>query len=231
MEYARSQVLEAVQCGGETLTLRLSRPPGYDFRPGQYFMVRVVTAEGPQSKPFSLAAAPADPYLELTTRLSGSAFKNALAALGEGDPVEMSGPAGRFGVSEGMGEVVFLTGGVGITPVRSILRDAVARASGLVATLFFGNREEECIPYRAELDAMTGSGIHVVHVIQSPGPGWEGESGYITAEIVRRHADDLDHRTFVVSGPPLMVDAMTALLAELRVSPDRTVLERFSLSR
>ena len=80
-------------CGADVITSRFSRPHGYAFAPGQWFTLALETAEGRQSRTFSHCSAPGDAYLELTTRLSGSAYKNALLALEPGTSAEIAGPA------------------------------------------------------------------------------------------------------------------------------------------
>ena len=88
-----------------------------------------------------------------------------------------------------------LVGGTGITPVRSVLRDALQRGRRFSeAVVFYGNRDLSCEPYLDELAAMGGIGVRLVRVLEHPGPEWEGESGFIGAELVKRHADIRDGR-------------------------------------
>ncbi|MDY0087467.1 MAG: FAD-dependent oxidoreductase [Coriobacteriia bacterium] len=210
----------------DVLSVRLERPEGYTFVAGQYLTLTVETAEGEQTKPFSHSSATGDPHLEITTRLSGSAFKNALAALKPGDRVRFSGPAGRLTLPVDEPRIAFLIGGVGITPVISMLRSQdPARASGEV--LFFGNREPGCIPFAQEIFELEGAGLTAVHVVEAAGEGWSGETGFITPEVVRHHIDTAEDWLFIVAGPPVMVRAMEACLDALDVPQARTLIERF----
>lgn len=221
--------LDSTYCGTQIASFRFSKPEGYSFEAGQHGVFTLDTAEGRQGKPFTHAQAPDDPYLEITTRLSGSAFKNALLALKAGDAVPLTGPRGRLVAPPDLERVAFLVGGVGITPARSILRDALHRSRSWVdAVLFFGNRDESCIPYREEFEAMRASGVCVVHVLEQAGPDWQGETGFVSAEIVARHADIADGRLVFVSGPPVMVDAMERVLDQLGVEPSVRMIERFA---
>ena len=222
------QYLDRTGCGTEIASFRFSKPAGYTFEPGQYAVLSLDTAEGPQSKPFTHAQAPGDDYLEVTTRLSGSAFKNALVALAPGDRVSIRGPQGRLVAPPGLMRVAFLVGGVGITPAHSILRDRVLRGEPFDdAVVFFGNRDDSCIPYREELDAMGPMGVRVVNVLEHAPSAWEGETGFVSAQIVRKHLDTTDARTVIVSGPPVMVVAMERVLDDLGVDPARRLIERF----
>jgi ferredoxin-NADP reductase len=213
-----------------TGTFRFSKPEGYTFTPGQYLSLTLTTRDGEQTKPFTHDEAPADPYLEITTRLSGSAFKDALEALTPGDVVVVTGPRGRMTLPDGVAKVAFLVGGVGVTPARSIIRDAVQRRTGLHVALFYGNQDQDGIPFGWELDAYAAElpEVIVVHVLAAPRPGWDGETGFITAEIVRRHIDPLDGWRWVVTGPPAMIGAMQVVLATLRVPQDRVTTESFA---
>lgn len=215
------------QCGPDVRTCTFDKPDGYRFTAGQHFSLTLETAEGRRSKPFSHAAAPGDDFIEITTRLSDSAFKRALVALVAGDVVDVSPAVGRFVLPPDPGRVVFLVGGVGITPVRSMVRDAVQRATGLEAVLVFGNRSPDCVPYREELESYHDRGIETVHVFEHGDEDWHGDVGFITPAIVRSHADPA-RDLFVTAGPPAMVAAMEACMDVLNVPADRRLIERFS---
>jgi ferredoxin-NADP reductase len=213
-----------------TGTFRFAKPDGYTFIPGQHMTLSLVTRDGEQTKPFTHDEAPSDPYLEITTRLSGSAFKDALAALKPGEVVRIAGPRGRMTLPAGVDKVAFLVGGVGVTPARSIIRDAVVRKTGLTVALFYGNQDQDGIPFGEEFDAYAADHpeIAVVHVLAAPKPGWSGERGFITADVVRRHLESLDGWHWVVTGPPAMIDAMKRVLAELGIPDERVSLESFA---
>jgi len=220
--------VERKQCGEEVVTACFERPDGYEFRPGQWFRLTLQTAGGPLTETFSHASAPADPWLELATRLSGTPFKTALAALVAGDEVHVAGPGGHLLLPDDVDRVAFLVGGVGITPVRSALRDARSRCRAFAdAPLFYGNRDESCIPFRRELEAMSESGVRLVNVLEVPSPQWKGERGLITAELVARYVEPDACQSFFVTGPPAMVTAMERVLDELEVGPQKRIVERF----
>ncbi len=228
METFEARMQARTDWGEEAVALRFSRPTAYDFVPGQYAVVTVQTPDGPVGKPFTIASAPLDDYLEFTTRISDSAFKQALDALVPGDPIRVSKPSGRLLVPSGASRLVFLVGGVGITPARSILRHAVQTGLPLQAFVFFGNRDDECIPYRAEFEAMETSGVRIVHVLEHPSDGWQGERGFITAELVRRHGALSAPALWIVAGPPVMVGAMERVLDELAIPAEERMIERFA---
>jgi ferredoxin-NADP reductase len=220
--------LERFECGSDIETLRFERPEGYSFSPGQWFTLRLETDDGPHTETFSHCSAPSDGYLELTTRISGSAFKRALAQLARGTIAHIAGPGGHLSLPDGIARVAFLIGGVGITPIRSILRDAAARGRTFEdALLLYGNRDDSCVPFLGELESMGAIGVRVVACYERPPSGWAGESGLITAETVRRCLPADDGRPYVVTGPPAMVSAMERVLDDLSVPAPQRVIERF----
>lgn len=209
---------------------RFDKPDGYTFTPGQYFRLTLATPEGEQTKSFSHASTPLDPFVELATRMTGSAFKTSLDGLVRGDEVSIEGPHGRLVVPDGVDRVCFLVGGVGITPARSIVRDSEQRRSGLRMRLFYGSHDQACIPYSGEFAdyARKDRRFQVVHVLEDPLPGWAGERGLITPEVVRRYMDPHDGWHFFVSGPPAMVAAMRAVLGDLSVAAEAISFEDFT---
>jgi ferredoxin-NADP reductase len=157
-----------------------------------------------------------------------SPYKRALGALQPGAIAHITGPGGRLHLADYADRVAFLVGGVGITPVRSMLRDAAARGRRFAdALLLYGNRDDSCAPFLGEFEAMGQIGVRTVVVYERPAAGWAGESGFITAETVRRHIVVTDGRPFVVTGPPVMVEAMEAVLDELDVPNEQRLVEKF----
>ena len=219
----------ATPCPGTGL-FSFSRPPGYAHTPGQYLSLTLDTREGTQTKDFSHCDAPTDPQIQILTRMTGSAFKDALAALVPGQFGKIGGPFGRLVVPDGVDKVAFLVGGVGITPMRSILRDAVQRSTGITALVFDGNLDDTCIPMREEFDAWEAGhpSIRFVHVLERPSPEWAGERGFIGPDTVRRHCDPRDGWHWFVSGPPAMVDAMGGVLDALGVDRSHASFESFA---
>jgi glycine betaine catabolism B len=252
-----SRLLQSIPRVADIVSFRLERPETYRFQAGQWF---VITFPGPDPKEpwehhFSHSDAPSDPWMEFTTRLRGSDFKNALSGLPTGSPVQIEGPYGAFVMSSDVERAVFLAGGIGITCVRSILRwvahlRATPGAGGTVAAagdaplataeatslpavreivVFFANRDEDAIPFRAELDELAQSlpGLRVVHVLSRPGESWQGHSGHIDERILAAELNEPFSWSYFVSGPPAFDEAMREMLEAWGVAADRLKLERF----
>jgi len=212
----------------EIATLRLSRPEGFDFLAGQWLRLSLLTSEGEGTQTFTIASAPADDWLEVTTRLSGSPFKATAATLKVGDEVEIAGPGGRLSLPASTPNPVFLVGGVGITPARSLLRDALNQGRVFSdALVVYGNRTPSCVPYAEEIAAMQPAGVRLALVFEDAPPSWNGPRGFIDANLVRSLVDTVEDRMFVVSGPPVMVTAMERVLDELGIDKSRRAVESF----
>lgn len=217
-------------CGTDVLTFRFSRPAGYEFRAGQWFRLSLATPEGDLAETFSHCGAPGDPDIEMATRLSSSPFKQALATLQPGDAATVSASGGRLSIPTDTTRVCFLIGGVGITPVRSMLRDAQQTGRRFDdALLLYGNRDETCMPFASEFEAMQAIGVRVVHVLERPSDAWRGERGFITAETVRRHIEVSEGLVFVAAGPPVMVAAMERVLDTLGIDDAYRIVEHFGV--
>jgi glycine betaine catabolism B len=187
-------------------------------------------AMGKYGHHFSYSSSPGEEVLEFTTRLRGSEFKNALDSLPLGAEVEWQGPFGSFVMVPGTDRAAFLTGGIGITCVRSMLRGMAGGAERpREMVLLFANRSDDAIPFRDELDDLAEKlpGLRVAHVISRPGAGWTGYAGHIDAEMLRREVVTPEGRTFYVSGPPTMSQAMNDLLLGWGARRDAVKLEKF----
>ena len=217
------------ECGAEVFSARFSRPEGFDFLAGQWMVLTLFSGDERLAETFTICSAPSDDYLEITTRLSGSAYKAALCALVPGDRAVVAGPGGRLVLPRDVSRVAFMVGGVGITPVRSMLRDAVATGRTFEdALLLYANHDSTCVPFAAELAEMSGSGVRTVLCYENPPEGWGGESGLITANMVRGLLPPGgDERPFIVAGPPKMVESMERVLDDLAVPVARRLVEHF----
>jgi ferredoxin-NADP reductase len=166
----------------------------------------------------------------LTTRLSrpGSTFKQALAGLEPGAAVAASGPLGRFVYTPSETPAVFIAGGIGITPFRSMLVELAAQRLDAEITLLYANRTPD-IAFSRLFDelAATLPRLKVVYIISHPTADWRGPVGRIDADFIGRRVPDAPAAQFFASGPQPMVEAMGRALAELGVPRERIKQERF----
>ncbi len=125
---------------------------------------------------------------------------------------------------------VLIAGGVGITPMMSMIRTLADRGDKRPVVLVYGSKDWESITFRDELEAHKAKlNLTIVHVLSKPPPGWTGETGFITAEMFKRHLPPpyADHEYFIC-GPGPMMDAIESVLGELGVPLSKYHSERYS---
>ncbi len=206
----------------------------FSFKPGQYCLFYVTLPEGKQvSHSFSIASSPTrSDYVQFATRQSESEFKKGFWALKEGDGVTVNGPFGDFVYDESIDHAVMLSGGIGITPLKSMLEYAADKKIGKKITLLFSNRSSEEIPFKQDLDetAAQNQSIEVVYTVSNlqPGEQWTGKTGRVNDAMVKEFAPDWSDCTFFICGPPGMVDGLTQMLAQMSVAGERLRVEHFT---
>jgi ferredoxin-NADP reductase len=230
-----STLLEKIRRSSDTTSYRFSRPLEYEFKAGQWYTIAISTPDGPLDHHFSHADSPTESFIELTTRLTGSDFKNALDALPLGTEVEIMGPYGRFLFGYETPKIAFLTGGIGVTPVRSMLRyladtGGAGRIDGQELVVFYGSMTEDGIVYKSEFDEFERAiaGLRVVHVITNPTENWKSYGGFITSDIIRTELADPAVWTYYIVGPPPMITAMDRVMGQLEIPKAQIVVESFA---
>ena len=195
------------------------------YEAGQYCFVSINVDGREVEQHFSLSSAPTETaragYLEFTKRITASAYSQALERLRKGDPARLRGAAGNFVLPQDERKLAFLTGGIGITPLRSMVRYIVDRDLPYDVVLLYANRTREGIAFRDELDeiARARDDIRLEHVLSAPDvpPDWTGKRGHITAEMVAELIPDHSGRVFYISGPLRLVTALEEQLSAIGV--------------
>jgi len=219
MEYTVN-FIESVQRTPSAISYRFSRPEGFTFTAGQYMLV---TLGKDLVHPLSLSDSPEETgFLEFTKRMTGSPFCHSLQGLAPGDTIKLKGPMGGFILDGSEQILVFLAGGIGITPIRSILKTLAARQNQPGKTiLIYGNTNETDIAFRDELEGLSLPGYRVVHVLTDTRGVPGAHQGFISADIITREVPDLKNAIFMASGPPVMVEAMQKNLAGLGAAQEQ----------
>jgi ferredoxin-NADP reductase len=143
-----------------------------------------------------------------------------LDALKVGDKVRLDAPYGNFTLDEKLPRVRMLAGGMGITPMRSMCKYCTDMKLPSVVTLLYANNAEADIVFRREFEEMQSHNrnLKVVLTVAEGGPEWKGRTGRINADMIREEVSDYLTTVFYVCGPPAMVNAMRAVLRDLRVA-------------
>ena len=215
-------------------SFRVTVPGGIPFRAGQFCQVvfdRQERKNRELNKYLSFSSSPLRDYVEVTKKLSDSAFSSRLRGLQEGGEVLLRAPMGASVWTEEMKKVVFLAGGIGITPVVSMIEYLVERELSVEADLLYSNRTVEEIAFHDELrrwaERRPGLRLHLFVTREVP-KGGDFIHGRIDVAALRTRVGDVAGKTFFVFGPPKMVEAMAALCREVGCPPDRLKAESFA---
>jgi predicted ferric reductase len=236
LSFRRPWIVEEViaeRGGATTVVLRPKGHPGFSFEPGQFAWI--VIGRSPfalTQHPFSISSSPEEPgRVSFTIKARGD-FTSSIAAVKPGTRAYVDGPHGVFSMdrNEGPG-FVLIGGGVGITPLISMLRAMADREDPRPVVLFYGNRDWDGVTFREEIEALSARlRLTVVHVLEKPHEGWDGERGFIDAAVLDRHLPPRRGRLqYFICGPGPMMDAVERALHRLGVPAERVQTERFDM--
>lgn len=217
----------------DTFTVSLEPQDGRPLphSPGQFMWLKLRRPGRPSEEhPFTISSSPTrEPPLTATIKESGD-FTNTIGLTRPGDTAGVEAPYGRFSfVHHEPKAFLFIAGGVGITPILSMLRYLKDAGNRRQAVLIYGNKTEADIIRRAELDDMPGN-VKVVHVLSRAGTEWQGLKGYITQDVIQRQAGEvLAEADVYVCGPPPMMDIVVSSVRGLGVPDRRIHYERFAI--
>lgn len=200
------------------------------FKPGQYLEWTLGHAK-PDSRGnrryFTIASSPTEPEIRMGAKFypNPSSFKKSLASLNQGDEIVASQLAGDFVLpKDKTKKLVFMAGGIGITPFRSMVKFLLDKNEKRDIVLVYSNKTEGDIAYRDVFGQAERAGVRVVYVltdVQSISPDWNGERGFVDGVMIQRLIPDFWSRTFYLSGPHSMVTAFDKTLKGMGVRRDR----------
>jgi predicted ferric reductase len=183
-----------------------------------------------EEHPFTISSSPAGEELCISVKGSGD-FTSGVGKTEVGDKASVLAPYGRFSylLNSERKKLVFIAGGIGITPFLSMIRYMRDSDSKKETVLFYCSRTQWGIAHREELDAIAGGKVKVIHVLSKPETAWQGEKGRISAEIIQRYVSGLENTGFYICGPPPMMDSARQVLLSIGVDASEIHTERFSL--
>ena len=234
----RWEVVENKVERGDARTLVL-KPVGHDgfhFSPGQFAWIKSGrTPFGMGQHPISLSSqGDVEPggNVAFTIKNLGDWSGEEVPALRQGDRVWLDGPHGVFTMDreQAMG-YVFIGGGIGITPLYAMCQTMVEREDVRPVILFYGARDEENLTLYEELQALTTQmNLTLVPVLSNPSEDWQGETGYITVDIMKRYVPrQVKWFKFLICGPEPLMDALEEVLPAVGVPPQNVWTERFDM--
>ncbi|MFZ1654689.1 MAG: FAD-dependent oxidoreductase [Candidatus Moraniibacteriota bacterium] len=228
-----------VQVADGTWSFIFEKPADFSFEAGQYVALvlpRLVVPDkrGPV-RSLSICSAPCEPDLVFTVRITDSGYKQTLMTLVPGDVAQATKPIGHFTLSHAADgqRIVFLTGGIGITPVRSILIEAAPARSIRPFTCFYSNRMPKDAAFHEELKTLSLPDYSYVATFTqeaSVSTGAADERGYITAEMLRKYvpAGEILTSWYYLVGAPTFIGAMETLLESMGIAKERSVNDPFT---
>lgn len=191
-----------------------------DFVPGQFLEV---SCFGIGEAPISIASSPEEKILMISFKHIGT-VTGGLFNLKSGDCLGVRGPFGNgFPLEQLNGQdILFVAGGIGIAPLRSLLKMMLLKNMGNNITLLYGARSPEDMLYKNELAAW-GKGMKVVITVDKPNAQWEGRVGVVPQFLDEIKFDPLKTKA-LVCGPEIMMRFATAKLIKLGMNPSNIIL-------
>lgn len=221
-------VADIIQRTYNVKSFRFLKPASFTYKAGQFIFVTIKSGTEELRKHFTLSSSPTEDFIEFTKKLTESNFSTALDALEVGDWAKIDGPYGKFTFEGEFKKIALLSGGIGITPIRSICRYCADNQVDTDIVILYGNRSDKDIVFREELEKMNKQEkFKVVFTVNESAEGWTGYVGIIDAAMIKREIPDYTERVFYTCGPPAMVEAMDRLLTDLGVSQDYIRKENF----
>jgi predicted ferric reductase len=229
------ELKELIEERGDSWTL-VVEPVGHEglrFMPGQFAWLTIGTSPfAIREHPFAIASSAESPQrLHFTIKEMGD-FTSTIGRLSPGESVYVDGPYGSFSVDrhEASG-YVFIAGGIGITPVMSMLRTLADRGDKRPVVLFYGNATWNSVVFREEFESLVQRlNLQVVHVLEQAQEGYEGETGFITSELLDRYLpEDRLALEYFVCGPTPMLDGLEHALQRIDVPLPRIHARRHEM--
>lgn len=221
-----------------TMAFCFDKPAAWTFAAGQFIDLTLMTppetdAEG-DTRGFSIASAPCEDTLMIATRLRDTAFKRVLRTLPLGTAVKIEGPFGELRLDHDAARpAVVLSGGIGITPFRSILEQATNERSPRRIVFFYANRRPEDAPFLADMRALVRENAHftfvpIMSAMATSQRPWEGERGRIDRQLLAKYLHEVTSAAYYLTGPPGLVRGLRTILTSVGVADDDIRTEEFT---
>lgn len=221
----------------QTMEFIFKKPAGFSFLAGQHLHWTLenppeTDAEG-DTRELTISAAPSENHLAFTTRMRDTAFKRVIKNLPFGSTLTVTPPGGKMILPPDTAKpVIFLAGGIGITPFRSMSLQAAHDQTGHEIFLFYSNHSSKDSAYLDELTNLskTYPRFHLIPIMTQadPADNWTGETSHVDAAIIKKYVPQAEQASYFLAGPPAFTAAMHTVLSELFVPPEATKEESFS---
>lgn len=236
MPVVNVKLIKKEEIAKDTMAFYFEKPEGFEFRAGQFADYTLLnppeTDDEGNTRGFSLITAPYEETIGAATRLRDTAFKRVLRDLPIGTEVTLDAPYGDFTLHKTeTTPAVFIIGGIGVTPVRSMIAQATHDKTAHKITLFHANRAPIDAPFAADFERLARENPNFTFVpvaTDEATKDWDGEHGHVDAAMLHRYIPDFNAPIYYLSGPEGMVKAMRQLLVDAGVNEDNIRTEEFT---
>lgn len=221
----QTTIIEHKQIAENTIEVSFKQPSDFSFKAGQYIQLGVQKLlysdiKG-ASRVFSISSSPLDQEkISIAFRDTGSGFKRTLKELPINTPVDIEGPHGFFTLPRNPDHpLVFIAGGIGITPYLSMIRFATEKHLSLPMTLLYANRNKESAAYLEELQDTANHNKHFT---------LKNRFGRIDEQFIRQNVENMQQCVWHIAGPPAMVSSARNTLFLMGIGDERIHCEEFT---
>ena len=246
--------------GTDIMTFKFTKDGYPEYKAGQFAFFPLDNVNNDSRGPvrhFSLNSSPTEDALIISTRIRDTPYKQRLSTLQEGEQVKVSKPQGNFVLHDDYSKhAIFLSGGIGVTPFRSMIKYATDKQLPIKITMFDSNRNQRNILYKDEFDkwAAQNQNLKIVYTITEEEKGreqeqhrmadtastsatetkgnWNGERGRIDRTMIERHLskEEISNAIFYICGPTGMINALEEdlLQKQLQIPEGRIKVEEFT---
>ncbi|NTW62383.1 FAD-dependent oxidoreductase [Candidatus Saccharibacteria bacterium] len=222
-----TQLVKKEQVADGTMAFYFDKPAGFRYIPGQYATLIQINpfendAEGSE-RCFTIASNPLEEKIMIVTRMRDTAFKRNLREMLIGSDIKVDGPEGSFVLPRQAGApVVFIVGGIGVTPARSMITYVSSQKSNQKITLIYANSHASLAVFDGDFKniALTNPNFQYV-------PVDTGISGHVSIDTIKQSVGNINDQTYYLSGPPGMVGNVLHILLDNGVNKHGIITEEF----
>jgi ferredoxin-NADP reductase len=234
----KAKFLDREMVGTEIILFHVEKPEDFTFLAGQWCFL-IVPDIGFQDerglrRAFSIASSPLEKDLLFLVKTSESALKRTMSDIPKGTEVVLESPLGHLTLpQEATSPLVFLAGGVGIAPFRSLIRFAVDMPTRHEIALFYSSQTPEETPFLKELKQIADENPRIsvtptMTRLRETSTKWTGLTARISAEMIKDRCKTWETATYYIVGPPPMASGMKQMLQEMNIPATRIKMELFA---
>lgn len=233
MKIMELEIKKVITETSDTKTLVFEKPVDLEFEPGQFFMIDVPFEgeERPTTRSYSTSSSPNDNTLDFTIKvIPGGKCSGLLCKSKVEDKYTIKGPFGKFiGKDEGK-DIVFISGGSGVTPFRGMLRYLFEKGTKLQLHFFYSVQRPEAIIFHDQLKefAEQHSNFHMyLTCTRIDEEEWDGLTGRFSIEQIKEKVGDIKNKVYYLCGGPEIVQTFEEALLKEGVPKENIRKERF----